>query len=166
MAGGKRKALAGKLTGIQYGALPWRYRGDDIQILLVTSRRTRRWIIPKGWPMEGLKPTLAAAREALEEAGVEGQTVERPVGVYRYMKVLRNGAEMPCRVEVFALQVTKESHDWDEMDARERRWCSVNDAAAAVVEPQLKAIIRRFGTRMAVETRRKRSEAEHGRNPA
>lgn len=166
MAGGRHKALVGKPTGIQYGALPWRYRGDEIQVLLVTSRRTRRWIIPKGWPMDGIKPTMAAAREAKEEAGVQGETVERPIGVYRYMKVLRNGTEMPCRVEVFALQVTKESHDWDEMDARERRWCSVNDAATAVVEPQLKVIIRRFGTRMTAELRRKKSEGDHGRHTA
>jgi 8-oxo-dGTP pyrophosphatase MutT (NUDIX family) len=166
VAGGKRKALAGKLTGVQYGALPWRLRGDEVQILLVTSRRTRRWIIPKGWPMDGIKPAIAASREAKEEAGVSGDIVETPIGVYRYMKVLRNGAEMPCRVEVFALKVTKESNDWDEMDARERRWCAVNDAAAAVVEPQLKVIIRRFGTRMAVQARRKKSEADHGRNPA
>ncbi len=165
MAGGKHKALAGKPIGVQYGALPWRYRGDDVQIMLVTSRRTRRWIIPKGWPMDGVKPTTAAAREAKEEAGVTGDIAETPVGVYRYMKVLRNGAEMPCRVEVFALKVTKESHDWDEMDARERRWCSVSDAAAAVAEPQLKVIIRRFGTRKAAETRRQKNEADHGRNP-
>ena len=166
MASGKRKALAGKLTGVQYGALPWRVRGEEVQIMLVTSRRTRRWIIPKGWPMEGIKPTMAAAREAKEEAGVTGDTIETPIGVYRYMKVLRNGAEMPCRVEVFALKVTKEAHDWDEMDARERRWCSVNDAVAAVVEPQLKVIIRRFGTRMAAQLRQKKGEAVHGRDPA
>ncbi len=166
VAGGKHKALPGKPTGVQYGALPWRQRGNEVQILLVTSRRTRRWIIPKGWPMDGIKPTVAAAREAKEEAGVQGEIAETPAGVYRYMKALRNGVEMPCRVEVFALKVTKESHDWDEMDARERRWCSVNDAAAAVIEPQLKVIIRRFGTRMAAALRRQKSEADHGRHSA
>lgn len=166
MRGGKHKLPSTKPTGIQYGALPWRLHGDELQILLVTSRRTRRWIIPKGWPMDGLKPTAAAAREAKEEAGVLGEMSEATIGQYRYMKVLRNGSEMPCRVEVFPLKVTKERHDWDEMDARDRRWYSVIDAAAAVREPQLKAIIRRFGTRLVAEMRRKQSETVHGRHPA
>ena len=156
-----------KLAGIQYGALPWRVRGDAIQILLVTSRRTRRWIIPKGWPMEGYKPTECAAREAEEEAGVTGIIDKVPAGQYRYMKVLRDGFELPCRVEVFALKVTEESPDWDEMDARDRRWCSVAEAAAAVLEPQLSMVIRRFGARFAAARRRKQpATVGHGRRSA
>jgi 8-oxo-dGTP pyrophosphatase MutT (NUDIX family) len=156
-----------KLTGVQYAALPWRARSDEVQILLVTSRRTRRWIIPKGWPMESCKPTEAAAREAEEEAGVRGSIDKVATGHYHYMKLLRDGVELPCRVEVFALMVTDESPDWDEMDARERRWCSVNEAVAAVLEPQLKMVIRRFGARMAASLRRKQQTAVgHGRRPA
>lgn len=152
-----RKA-ARKTTGVQYGALPWRLHGNVLQILLITSRRTRRWIIPKGWPMEGCKPTVCAAREAEEEAGVTGETANVPVGHFRYMKLLRDGVELPCRVEVYPLKVTKERADWDEMDARERRWCSVPEAAAAVLEPQLKRVIRRFAVRMTAEKRRKQAE--------
>ncbi len=152
---GARKAPSRKLTGLQYAALPWRLHGQDVQILLITSRRTRRWIIPKGWPMEGCKPTVCAAREAEEEAGVTGEISKVSVGQFRYMKVLRDGMELPCRVEVFPLKVTQESSNWDEMDARERRWCSVPEASAAVLEPQLKMVIRRFGARIAAEKRRK-----------
>ena len=155
-----------KLTGVQYAALPWRLKGDEIQILLVTSRRTRRWIIPKGWPMDGIKPTGVAAREAEEEAGITGEIDKTAVGHYAYMKALSDGREMPCRVEVFALKVTEERPDWDEMDARARRWCSVGDAAGAVVEPQLKMIIRRFGARTAASLRRQQPTVGHGRRTA
>lgn len=154
-AGAKRKAASQKITGQQYAALPWRLRDGEVEILLVTSRRTRRWIIPKGWPMEGCKPTVCAAREAEEEAGVAGEVGKVSIGHFRYNKILRNGAEMPCRVEVFALKVTKERGSWQEEDARQRRWFTVADAAAAVLEPQLKMVIRRFGARAAADKRRK-----------
>jgi 8-oxo-dGTP pyrophosphatase MutT (NUDIX family) len=164
MAGGHGSR---KLTGVQYAALPWRLRDDEVQILLITSRRTRRWIIPKGWPMDGIKPTEAAAREAEEEAGVTGVIEKTAAGQYRYMKLLRDGAELPCRVDVFPLKVTDESPDWDEMEARERRWCSVAEAAGTVREPQLKMVIRRFGTRIATLQRRKQTAtAGHGRGTA
>jgi 8-oxo-dGTP pyrophosphatase MutT (NUDIX family) len=155
MAGGKLKLAPTKTTGIQYGALPWRLRGDEVQILLITSRRTRRWIIPKGWPMDGLKPQDAAAREAQEEAGVFGEISARPIGQYRYAKTMRNGHQISCRVEVFPLKVALEEHDWAEMDARERRWVSVPDAIASVHESQLKALIRRFASRINSQMRRK-----------
>jgi 8-oxo-dGTP pyrophosphatase MutT (NUDIX family) len=156
-----------KLTGVQYAALPWRLKNDEIQILLVTSRRTRRWILPKGWPMDGRKPTEVAAREAVEEAGVTGAIDKTSIGQYRYMKLLRDGVEQPCRVEVFPLKVTDESLDWDEMDARERRWCSVTEAAGTVVEPQLKMVISRFGARLAQMRRRKQlAMVCHGRRTA
>jgi len=144
-----------RVTGVQYAALPWRLHGQTLQILLITSRRTHRWIIPKGWPMDKCKPAVTAAREAAEEAGVYGEMAKRPVGHFSYQKLLRDGIEMPCRVEVFPLKVTRERSDWDEMDARQRRWFGVREAAAAVIEPQLKLVIRRFAARVAAEKRRK-----------
>lgn len=153
--GATRKATSSRITGLQYAALPWRLHDGNVEILLITSRRTRRWIIPKGWPMDGCKPTVCAAREAQEEAGIAGEIGKESVGHFCYMKVLRNGAELPCRVEVYPLKVTKERDRWDEKNARERRWCSVAEAAAAVLEPQLKMVIRRFAARMAAEKRRK-----------
>jgi len=148
-----------KVTGVQYAALPWRAHGQGVQVLLITSRRTHRWIIPKGWPMARCKPAVTAAREAAEEAGVTGEMGRRPIGHFRYQKLLREGVEMPCRVEVFPLKVTHETPDWAEMDARQRRWFSVSDAADVVLEPQLKLVIRRFGAHMAAERRRKLAAA-------
>jgi 8-oxo-dGTP pyrophosphatase MutT (NUDIX family) len=149
-----RKIASGKITGVQYAALPWRTHGQSLQILLITSRRTHRWIIPKGWPMDKCEPAVTAAREAAEEAGVSGEMGKRPVGHFRYLKLLRGGVELPCRVEVFPLKVTRERSDWDEKKARERRWFSVREATAAVLEPQLKTVIRRFA---AAEKRRKQT---------
>lgn len=144
----QRKGRTGKTTGVQYAALPYRLNGESVEILIITSRRTHRWIIPKGWPMADCRPTACAAREALEEAGVSGEMGKRAIGHFRYLKMLRNGFSIPCRVEVFPLRVTRERHDWDEKNARERRWCSVAEAAAAVGEPQLRVMIRRFGARL------------------
>jgi 8-oxo-dGTP pyrophosphatase MutT (NUDIX family) len=78
----------------QYGALPFR-RTPDLEILLVTSRDTGRWVIPKGWPMKSKSRRAAAAIEALEEAGVEGEVGRQPLGAYIYDKVLPSGARMP-----------------------------------------------------------------------
>ncbi|MBL7405872.1 NUDIX domain-containing protein, partial [Escherichia coli] len=75
----------------QVGALPFRHgRDGKTKILLVTSRESRRWVIPKGWPMKGRKPFEAAAREAYEEAGLRGAVGKRPIGLYLYQKRLRN----------------------------------------------------------------------------
>ena len=144
-----RTAAAKKTTGIQYAALPYRVSGETIEILLVTSRRTRRWIIPKGWPTEGHPPPACAASEALEEAGVHGEIRKNAIGHYRYLKFHRNGTSELCRVDVFALKVTRERKAWAEKDERERRWCTVAEAAAAVDEPQLRLLIAKFGTQMA-----------------
>ena len=144
-----RKPAPKKTTGIQYAALPYRVSGGTIEILLVTSRRTRRWILPKGWPMEGCRPPASAANEALEEAGVSGEMQKNAIGHYRYLKYHRNGTSVPCKVGIFALKVTREKNTWAEKDERERRWYTVAEAAAAVNEPQLRMMILKFGAQMA-----------------
>lgn len=144
-----------KITGVQYAALPWRMHGQTLQILLITSRRTHRWIVPKGWPIAKCKPAVTAAREAAEEAGISGEMGKRSIGHFSYQKVLRDGQELPCRVEVFPLKVTEEKSDWDEKNERRRKWFSVREAASAVLEPELKLVIRRFSAQVAAEKRRK-----------
>src|SRR5580700_8279053 len=77
---------------IQYAALPYRSTGSSgTEVMLLTSRQTKRWIIPKGWPMRGKTPHASAAREAFEEAGVIGQVAKRPIGSYSYVKGLEGG---------------------------------------------------------------------------
>jgi 8-oxo-dGTP pyrophosphatase MutT (NUDIX family) len=130
--------------GLQYAALPYRV-GETIEVLLVTSRETQRWVIPKGWPMNGKKPHAAAAREALEEAGVSGKVAKTPFGAYRYVKRLKNGAPLVCSVDVFPLQVERQRKRWPEQHQRTAHWFSVEEAAESVDEPELQALIARFG---------------------
>ena len=130
----------------QYAALPWRRTSDAaVEVLLITSRETRRWVIPKGWPMKTLGPGPSAAQEAFEEAGVSGAIAALPLGAYQYGKRLRNGRVRDVRVEVFALEVRKEAEDWREKGQRELRWVTPTQAAEMVDEPELKALLARFG---------------------
>ena len=132
----------------QYAALPYRARGrSELEIMLVTSRTTRRWIIPKGWPESGIPPHQVAAREALEEAGVVGRVSKRPIGSFPYEKVLKGGATANCRVHVFALRVTRQQKQWPEKRARQIKWYAPAEAALFVREPQLRSIILKFGKR-------------------
>ena len=128
----------------QIGALPWRRRDGVLEVLLVTSRETRRWVSPKGWPMPYKSDAEAAATEAWEEAGVKGLIGPVPIGGYSYSKRMKDGAERPCRVKVYALEVTVERDAWPEADQRMRRWFPAAEAADLVAEPELAALMRRF----------------------
>jgi 8-oxo-dGTP pyrophosphatase MutT (NUDIX family) len=134
-----------KAVGIQYAALPWRQAGRRIEILLVTSRETRRWVIPKGWPMKGRAPHEAAAIEALEEAGICGEIHPTAIGSYRYLKRLKGDDAIPSQVIVFPLEVVSHLEHWKEKGQRESRWFPYPKAAALVAEPALKRLIRDFG---------------------
>lgn len=127
----------------QFGAICWRLHNKKHQILLITSRNTRRWVIPKGWPMDGMTPAEAAAQEAWEEAGVTGKVSSRAAGVYSYMKPL-DASKLPCLAMVFPLKVKTLHADWPEKSQREREWFSIKKAARMVSEPELQQIILRF----------------------
>jgi 8-oxo-dGTP pyrophosphatase MutT (NUDIX family) len=130
---------------VQYGALPYRLSaGSQPQFMLVTSRETRRWIIPKGWPKKGKSPHHSAAREAFEEAGVVGAIARRPVGTFSYEKRLRNGGAVVCQVRVFPLEVRRQNKQWPEKRERVVKWLSASQAAEKVKEPKLSAIILRL----------------------
>ena len=144
----KRPRHSAAPLGRQYGALPYRLH-DGIEILLITSRQSRRWVIPKGWPMKGKTPPAAAAREALEEAGVVGRVGKASVGIYPYVKRLTNGAPLDCTVEVFPLQVRGQRKHWPEQTQRTAHWFAVSEAAAAVEEPALAELIESFGASLA-----------------
>jgi len=124
--------------------LPYRYSDTgEVEVLLVTSRTTRRWVIPKGWPMKGAKPAKAAAREAYEEAGVRGKIASQPLGTYFYRK-RPDDHKSPaaiCRVRVFALQVTRQMATWPERHQRETCWLTACEAAARVDDAGMRPII-------------------------
>ena len=130
----------------QVAALPVRRSATgELEVLLITSRDTGRWIIPKGWPMRARKDHQAAAQEALEEAGVSGSIRKKPMGAYVYKKQLPDRVEA-CRVMVYVLEVREARDVWRESGQRQRQWFTPAAAAAHVSEPRLAAMIRRIGT--------------------
>jgi 8-oxo-dGTP pyrophosphatase MutT (NUDIX family) len=132
---------------VQVGALPYR-RVDSgaVEFLLLTSRETKRFIIPKGWRMKGRSDPQAAAREAAQEAGVEGRIDPAPIGTYRYWKRLKR-AFVPVRVTVFGLEVEVELEKWRERRQRSRQWLSREQAMALLDEPELVTLIAGFSPR-------------------
>ena len=128
----------------QVAALCWRRGEQGLEILLVTSRETRRWVTPKGGRMPGLTDARAAAVEALEEAGVEGRIADHPIGTFRYLKWLRRGEGRWCVVSLYPLEVTVQHATWQEQHERMREWVEQDEAAHRVNEPELKALIAAF----------------------
>lgn len=128
----------------QFGALCWRKRADEIQVLLVTSRRRKRWIIPKGWPQDNATPAKAALTEAWEEAGVDGKVKPVCLGIYSYNKDLMEGSLMPCVVAVFPVKVKKLLGSFPEKSDRRRKWFSLEKAAKKVDDPELSVLLANF----------------------
>ncbi|MGX9354977.1 NUDIX hydrolase [Roseobacteraceae bacterium S113] len=119
------------------------HRGDDThrEYLLVTSRDTGRWIIPKGWPIRGLASSETALREAWEEAGVrEGKASDAPIGAYTYEKRRETGLRVPVKTLVYSVAVDDIAEDFPEARERARKWVSAQEAAEMVQEPDLKAL--------------------------
>jgi 8-oxo-dGTP pyrophosphatase MutT (NUDIX family) len=144
--------------GRQVAALCWRTSADGPEVLLITSLSSKRWILPKGWPEDGLAPAENAAREAFEEAGVSGKTDAKPIGSFHYLKEKKDGCGVPCKVDVFALQVTKQAEDWPEKGAREMAWLPLEQAAANVSEPGLRSLLQDVRNQLpAQKTRRART---------
>ncbi|RWM08807.1 MAG: NUDIX hydrolase [Mesorhizobium sp.] len=145
MATAKKKAVRRAKKGErirQVAAIPFRLsEGGNLEILLVTSRTTRRFIVPKGWPMKGKSGRKAAAIEAQEEAGVLGKVLKQPAGTYSYWKRM---ASRFVRVDVvvYLLEVTEEMADWREAANRQRAWLPVADAALLIDEPELSTLLR------------------------
>jgi 8-oxo-dGTP pyrophosphatase MutT (NUDIX family) len=127
----------------QIAALPYRLQ-HGLEILILTSRETRRWIIPKGWPIRGKTLPQSAAREAYEEAGVIGKVSEHSIGDYHYYKRKKNGSTQLCNVSVFPLQVSEQKRNWPEKKQRLTRWVTCEEAAQLVLEVELQDLIRNF----------------------
>jgi 8-oxo-dGTP pyrophosphatase MutT (NUDIX family) len=143
MKASSRKAKRIDGPHVQLAALPFR-EDRNVEIMLVSSRGTRRWVIPKGWPMKGRKPFEAAAVEALEEAGLVGAVEKEPIGSYHYLKHMKNGASVLCRVDVYPMRVARQRRNWPERDQRVTRWFNLAEASEAVDESELQDLIRNF----------------------
>ncbi|MGZ3404342.1 MAG: NUDIX hydrolase [Phenylobacterium sp.] len=128
-------------VGIQYAALPYRLQGGRLWILLISSRRTRRWVIPKGWPTEGRAPHVGAAIEAMEEAGVSGEISDKALGSFQYLKDDEN---LTVQVLVFPLRVDEQVLRFKERGQRIATWFPVRRAARLVAEPSLRRLILDF----------------------
>lgn len=138
---------------LQSGALAWRPKGKKkAEVLLVTGRRSGRWMIPKGWPMPGKSLADSAAQEAFEEAGIEGTVNPRPIGTFRHVKqhLLLGEIEVDIIVHLFA--VSRELPDWPERGERNRKWFALEDAVTRVDSVQLKKLIAQFGKALRSKT--------------
>jgi 8-oxo-dGTP pyrophosphatase MutT (NUDIX family) len=128
----------------QAGAIPYQHQPDGFRILLITSRETGRWVIPKGNVEPGQTARQAAEREAFEEAGLKGATQKTPIGIYTYAKRPGIGPPRPATVEVFALHVLKQLKKFPERGQRRLEWMPPEIAADLVDEPGLKLLLLRL----------------------
>lgn len=129
----------------QVAALCFRKEGDETKVLLISSRDTGRWVVPKGWLMEGKTAAEAARAEAWEEAGVK-QAIgdDQVIGTYSYGKRLDDGYVSPVEVQVFELDVIETTDLYPEAQERKRVWVNPHEAANMVDEPGLQALFQRM----------------------
>jgi 8-oxo-dGTP pyrophosphatase MutT (NUDIX family) len=135
----------------QVAAIPFRLNPDgELQVLLITSNKTKRFIVPKGWPKKGKSGKKTAVIEAREEAGVVGTALKWPLGRYAYWKRLSNRF-IHVHVDVYLLSVTSTLSGWQESPKRQRAWLSPLDASQLIDEPQLATLIKGISDGMTVE---------------
>jgi 8-oxo-dGTP pyrophosphatase MutT (NUDIX family) len=116
-----------------------------LEILLITSLGTGRPVIPKGWPMKGLRDYAAAAKEAYEEAGIVGKIGHKSIGRYEYLKRMASTFEV-VSVDVYPLRAARQRKAWPERGRRELGWFTLEDAASMVSEPALSMLFRQFAS--------------------
>ncbi len=135
----------------QYAALCYRVKKktNELEVLLMTSRDTGRWVIPKGWPMSGKCSYEVAAREAFEEAGVRGTAEMEAIGSYSYPKMMKDGLKVTCQVQVYVLEVYELAKNFKEKGERTIEWVSCDEAVKRVQEPELRNLFLLFKRRMA-----------------
>lgn len=145
----------------QFAALPFRVRGSRIDVLLITTRRKRRWSIPKGWPIDAAKPHRTAEIEAWEEAGLVGRVKPKDVGRYTHRKARRK-RKVLCHIRVFPLKVRKQMKRWPERGQRDMIWLPASQAAARVHKAEIARLIERFARRRSLKLKPGRKPARHG----
>jgi 8-oxo-dGTP pyrophosphatase MutT (NUDIX family) len=130
----------------QFAALPYRMREQDLEVLLITTRKKRRWSVPKGWPVKRSSPQQTAAIEAYEEAGVSGMVGAAQIGQFKKRR-LKKKRSVLCDVRIYPLEVENQQSDWPEMDQRSRIWVAPRKAAKLVKKPGLRRAIKDFESR-------------------
>lgn len=131
----------------QSGVLPYRIVDGRAEYLLITSRRSKRWLFPKGSLMKDMTPWDSAAEEALEEAGIEGVVETTPIGVYP--GELNDRRNTPVDIEIYPLRVETQHKYFHEQAQRQRKWMSADEAREAIDDPAKRAIIDAFEARLA-----------------
>ena len=138
---------------MQVAAIPFKYENDCLKILLLTTRKKRKWIVPKGWPVDGLSLYESAKKEAMEEAGVSGSISKAPIGDFIHNKTISRGQKTPCKVITYSLLVTNQLLDWQEQKERSRQWCTICEAAERVSNRGLSKILRIISEDSSILTR-------------
>ncbi|MBX4927427.1 NUDIX hydrolase [Rhizobium binae] len=146
LAGHAETILLGKALE-QFGALCLRQGAGGLEVLLITTRETGRWTIPKGWPIKGLAPHEVVEREAWEEAGVKGRAKKRAFGCFSYLKTFQDGTQVPSFVTVHIMTVRRTKANFPERRERKLAWMPPLEAASLVNEPELKSLFRRVRRR-------------------
>jgi 8-oxo-dGTP pyrophosphatase MutT (NUDIX family) len=147
----------------QYGVLPWRFRGKGgIEMLLITSRERGRWIVPRGWPMEGRAPFMTAALEAFEEAGIIGDIDPQPLTDFHYLKGHDDGSREHVKVTLFGMNVQGTLTHWRERGQRKRQWFGLDEAAARLDDVELARFVRMLASDPARLVKRHRSRRGFG----
>ena len=136
----------------QIGALCYRLTDKNVKILLITSRKSKRWIIPKGWKLDKMSNRKSVALEAWEEAGVQGRVSDRSIGTYYYRKRSSKNDFLTCAVKVFALEVKASKKKFPERGQRKLKWVNPALSIELVAEPELKMVIKKFAARVKKES--------------
>jgi len=136
----------GQAVPLQSGALAWRVKKSKKkpEVLLVTGRRSGRWMIPKGWPMVGKSRADSAAQEAFEEAGIKGKIDPSPIGRFRHIKQHILFGRIEVDIVVHTLAVERELGNWPERGERDRKWFAIDDAMERVDSDELRLLIEEF----------------------
>ncbi|WP_370932026.1 NUDIX hydrolase [Bartonella sp. DGB1] len=130
---------------LQVGAIAYKYINNKYEILLVTSKTSKRWIIPKGWPQKNKNLSESALQETIEEAGATGNITQIPVGHYYYEKLSRSKQKSKkIRLDVFGLEVTEIYQDWQERYQRCRQWFTADEAVLIIEQPELAQLVSDF----------------------
>ena len=141
----------------QSAAIPFRTTAEGVEVLLITSKKRKHWIVPKGVVELSMTPAASAAAEALEEAGVRGTVSDQSLGTYQYSKW--GGT---CTVEVFAMAVTTELDDWPEKSLRSRKWVPLEEAAEMVEVAPLAGLILALKGFLGEQNNERHGQRENG----